>query len=131
MSTAAATVRNVFARDPTSAPIPRKIATKKAAAVTNHLSCWRSSPLEFLKRSAAETNPIRLNPTTAKNEPTKNGAKGFAEAGQSLISWTRGLDQRKEATKMATATMTPQLASANHATGRQRLDWSCPVGNNS
>src|SRR5437867_6854976 len=82
----------------------RRIATKKAAAKTDHLSCWCSSPREFLKRSTAETNPIRLNPTAAKNEPTKNGTNGFAEAGQSLVSWTRGLDQRKEATTMAPTT---------------------------
>src|SRR6266542_1458071 len=70
----------------------KRMATKKAAAVTNHLSCWRSSPREFLKRTAAETNPIRLRPTTAKYDPTRNGANGLAEAGQSLVSWTRGLD---------------------------------------
>src|SRR6266542_1437992 len=83
------------------------------------------------KTAAAETNPIRLRPTTAKYDPTRNGANGLAEAGQSLVSWTRGLDQRKEAANVATTTTAPQLASANHAMGRQRLDWSCPVGNNS
>src|SRR5712691_612259 len=98
------------------------VATKKAAAVTNHLSCCRSSPLEFLKRTTAATNPSTMAPMTAKNDRPKNGTSHLAEAGQSFESVTRGVDQRRKEDSNAVPTRSPQHASAIQAIGRQRRD---------
>ena len=99
-------------------------------AVTNHLSCSRSSPVELRNRRTTETNaPIsvtgnviseNVNATFAITRATPGTLNGSPDNGSSHVS---------VATIIVATISEPPAAAASQAIGRHRRERSAPSGN--
>src|SRR5262245_40618570 len=97
------------------------VATVKAAAASNHLSCMRSSPVDRLKRTIS---PVR--PTTGG---TVRPRKNMTFAAAPVTCRPNGSDQLRVADAIANAVATAYAPAMSQAAGRHRGEGSRPVGN--
>src|SRR5205085_3606331 len=98
-------------------------ATTRVAAVTNHLSCKRSSPVDLRKRTTSATSDSSSAVTIGRMNTNRNGKLPPDEG------WLYGCVHAPTEKTMMVAVAGTKAQPTNHAAGRHRLDSSWPVGN--
>ena len=113
-----------------STKIPTLNATAAtAAAETNHFSWSRSTPLERRKRTTSEATESS-NATTSANTAITIATRATSPADPAAASMPpNGSDQPAVARIRAPTVSTTYVTTASQATGRQRGEGRCPVGN--
>ena len=107
---------------------PNVMATS-AAAVANHFSCRRSSPIELRNRSATDTNDeisTTGNATRATKKTRFANPEGAPDDAPKF--WASGWDQPTVARISEPNVRNAKSPPAAHPTGRQRRERRWPVG---
>ena len=106
------------------------VTATTAAAATNHFSCRRSSPVERrnLTTTEAKDSSIATGYATAATTKTASAYLGTESA---TASWdpANGSAQTVVAKTAPLNVRNRRTAAESHATGRQRREGRCPVGN--
>ena len=108
----------------------QNVRATNAAAVTNHLSCSRSSPTERRKRMRTEPNDPTTATVRARAATMKaTSAKAATEPSLGARRSANGRDQFSVARTIALSGSRTRIPHESQAKGRQRCDGRCPVGN--
>src|SRR5207247_5144870 len=129
--------RNTSARSKSTCPptvlvknVTMKVTATIAAAVTNHFSWRRSSPLACANLRRRATNDSTNVTGRAKATIRKATVAALAAADEpDEVSWANGRDQFVVASTKAVAVSRTSTAPQHQATGRQLGAGSRPVGN--
>ena len=104
-----------------------KETAKRAAALANHFSCWRSTPTERRKRTimeAADATKQRGKRSATVLTTSRRSRAGSIPTGL----MTFGVPVRGPGEKAKERVSRISTAPENHATGRQRRVRQTPVG---
>src|SRR6266516_962188 len=121
-------MENTGESPPKGTAIAKAIAVSPAA-VANHLSWSRSSPVEPLNRTTVDANAVRIVSGTATIATTKRTTTAVFTGPPPVLPLVNGSFRDAVEAMTATASSIPNRANVKNSTGRHLGDGTRPVGN--